>query len=570
MKIEDRRAAHIVLQELLMARLHIGGLLLSLLFPSILLAQSPQTVPPSTTKPAAFEASDIHPSPFSFTGKFFHLAPFTGNRFVAHQATPLDLITTAYKVDADAVTGGPPGLAFDRYDIAAKLPAGTKESDTQRMLQSLLTDRFKLVAEAQTKPLPSFLLKLGKGANKMKPAADPASGSDCQYHPSTPETPNTQPPPTVTLNCTNMTMEQFAEELRDFGWQSLNHPVVDTTGLKGTWDFDFLFTWQPGTPGALTLFDSVDKLGLKLEAGTAPRPAIAITSMAETPTPNVSGIEKLLPPLPPPSFEVAVIRPNKSEWKDYQVRIDGSQVTVTATQLRLISFAWDISVKTVFDGPAFFDNQVWEVTGKLPTPDTPLTPGSRPRIDFDQVRLMMRSLLAERFGLKTHTEDRPGMAYTLYAGTPRLKPANPANRASCTDRPAPGEKDPQTANPYLTQYTHCDNVTMDQFAREFQAHSGYIVKSPVLNRTGIEGRYDVTLSFSALHTLESLGIVPNANGQAPTAAGGEGGTAAGDPTGVPVMLTDAVAKQLGLKLVFEKRPISVLVVDHIEEKPTDN
>jgi uncharacterized protein (TIGR03435 family) len=39
---------------------------------------------------------------------------------------------------------------------------------------------------------------------------------------------------------------------------------------------------------------------------------------------------------------------------------------------------------------------------------------------------------------------------------------------------------------------------------------------------------------------------------------------------VPVILTDAVAKQLGLKLVYEKRTISVLVVDHTEEKPTDN
>jgi uncharacterized protein (TIGR03435 family) len=182
----------------------------------------------------------------------------------------------------------------------------------------------------------------------------------------------------------------------------------------------------------------------------------------------------------------------------------------------------------------------------------------------------MRSLLAERFGLKAHTEDRPGMAYTLYAGTPRLKAANPANRASCTDLPAPGDKNPRTDNPLLTQYTHCDNVTMDQFAREFQAHSGYIIKSPVLNRTGIDGRYDVTLSFSSLDTLETLGIVPNAHGLVPAAGVEGGGAGPGDPRGVPVMLIDAVAKQLGLKLVFEKRPISVLVVDHIEEKPTEN
>ncbi|HEY4382384.1 MAG TPA: TIGR03435 family protein [Acidobacteriaceae bacterium] len=543
-----------------MGRIRIAPLLLTVLLAGQLPAQSTQ--PPA--KPLAFEAADIHPSPFSFGEKYFHVAPYTGTRFVAHQATPLDLINSAYKVETDAVTGGPPGLAFDRYDIVARLPPGATEADTPRLLQSLLTDRFKLAVESQTKPLPAYLLTLGKGANKMKPAADTSAPTGCRYHP---DSPDAQPPPTVTLNCINVTMAQFADALRDFG-QSLDHPVIDRTGLSGAWDFDFIFTWQRGTPDGLTLFDSVDKIGLKLEAGTAPRPAIAITSMADAPTPNVAGIEKVLPPPPLPSFDVAVIRPNKSEYKDVQARVTGSQLTITATELRLVAFAWDSSVKMVFDGPPFFDNQVWEITAKLPVPDVPLTPGARPRIDPDQIRLMMRTLLAERFGLKAHTENRPGLAYTLYTGTPRLKPANPANRASCTDHPSPGEKDPSADNPYLTSYTRCNNVTMDQFAREFQAYSGYIIKSPVLNQTGIQGRYDLTLTFTALHTLESLGIVPNAHGETPT-AGGVGG-APGEPAGVPVMLTDAVSKQTGLKLVYEKRPISVLVVDHIEEKPTDN
>ena len=551
-----------------MERLGIGGLLLAVLFPPALTAQSAQTAPPPPpTKPLAFVVADVHPSPFRFGANYFHIAPPAGDRFVAYHATPLDLITTAYKVEDDAVAGGPPGLTLDRYDIVARLPPDSTQPDTSRMLQSLLVDRFKLVISNQTKPLPAFLLKPGKGPASMKPTADATSESGCRYQPpNPPPPPSDTPPPNITLRCTNLTMAQFAEQLRDIGWQYFDHPVVDTTGLKGAWDFDFRFSWQPGVPDAITIFDAVAKLGMKLEAGLAPRPAVVITSMAETPTPNIAGIEKLLPPLPPPSFEVAVIRPSKSEYKDIQERISGGQVTIAATELRLIAFAWDISTKTVFDGPAFFDNQVWEVTAKLPTPDTPLTPGARTEVDRDQIRLMMRSLLAERFGLKAHTEERPGMAYTLYPGTPRLKPANPANRASCTDTPAPGEKNPRIDNPLLTQYTHCDNVTMDQFAREFQAYSGYIIKSPVLNRTGIQGRYDLTLSFSSLNTLETLGIVPNAHGFVP---GAGGGGAAGDPQGV-VMLIDAVAKQTGLKLVYEKRPISVLVVDHIEEKPTDN
>jgi uncharacterized protein (TIGR03435 family) len=187
---------------------------------------------------------------------------------------------------------------------------------------------------------------------------------------------------------------------------------------------------------------------------------------------------------------------------------------------------------------------------------------------------MLQSLLVERFGLKVHTEDRPGNAYTLLPSTPKMKKADPANRASCTDRVPPGEKDPRTENPMVTQYMHCTNVTVDQFARELKGYSGAIIKTPVLNKSGIEGRYDLTLSFTGIHQLELLGLAQGGATPKPSPGGdkssGPGAGEVADPGAVPVMLQDAVAKQLGLKLVLEKRPIPALVVDHIEEKPTDN
>ena len=550
---------------------HLGALLLSVLLPMELAAQSPQPAP--AAKPTAFEAADIHPSPVSFRGDYFHTAPFTGDRFVVHQATPLNLITTAYHVEEDAVTGGPPGLEFDHYDIVASTPPGTADKDTALMLQSLLADRFKLIAESQTKPLPAFVLKAGGGAAKMKPAADASGDSGCQL--ADPPKPGTPFPPTVTLKCSNMTMEQFAEQLRGFGWQSLNHPVVDTTGMKGAWDFDFRFTWQPGTPDAITIFEAVNRLGLKLEAGTAPRPALAIASMADAPTPNVAGIEKLLPAPPLPSFEVAVVRPSKNDFKDAQVQfLSVNQVTFSGTERRLISLAWDLSEKTIFDAPPFSDDHVWDIDAKLPTPDTPQVPGRRQGIDFDQVQLMLRALMAERFGLKVHIEERLGNAYTLLPSTPKLKKADPANRASCTSRVPPGEKDPRAENPMATQYIHCTNVTMDQFARELKGYSASLIKTPVLNKSGIEGRYDLTLSFTGLPQLERLGLAQGSNTPKPSSGGdtngGAGPGAASDLGGVPVLLQDAAAKQLGLKLVLEKRPIPALVIDHIEEKPTEN
>ena len=489
-------------------------LLLSALLPVGLAAQSPQPA-----KPMAFVAADIHPSPLTARENYFHTAPFTGDRYVAHQATPLNLITTAYHVEADAVTGGPPGLEFDHYDIVASTPPGTTDKDTAQMLQSLLADRFKLVAESQTKPLPAFLLKAGSGAVKMKPADDATGDSNCRLA-DPPPPPGTPFPPTITVKCSNTTMEQFAQMLYENVGQ-FNHPVVDTTGMKGAWDFDFRFTWQPGTPDAITVFEAVNRLGLKLEAGTASRPALAIVSMADAPTPNAAGIEKLLPPPPLPSFEVAVVRPSKNESKEAQVQFRSvDQVTFSGSERRLISLAWDISEKTIFDAPPFSDDKVWDIDAKLPTPDTPQVPGRRPGIDFDQVRLMLQSLLAERFGLKAHTEERLGNAYTLLPGTPKMKMADPANRASCTDRVPPGEKDPRAENPMATQYMRCTNVTIDQFARELQGYSGFVIKTPVLNKSGIEGRYDLALSFSGIHQLELLGLAQGGATPKPSMSGG--------------------------------------------------
>jgi uncharacterized protein (TIGR03435 family) len=549
-----------------MHRLQIGALVLSILLPANLPAQAPQPA----AKPLAFEAADIHPSPFSFGANYFHRAPFTADRFQVHQATPLDLITTAYHVEPDAVTGGPPGLEFDHYEIVAKAPPGTTQADTTQMLQALLADRFKLVVATEQKPLPAFLLRVGKGAPKMKPAADPTGESGCRYQPPDPPPPPSAPfPSVILLKCSNMTMEQFVGALDDFGSNYLNHPVIDQTGLKGAWDFDYRFSYQKVAVDGITIFEAVDKLGLNLEAGTAPRQAIAITSMADTPTPNPPDIDKLLPPPPLPSFEVAVVRPSKNESKEAQARLESfDQVIMSGSERRLISLAWDISEKTIFDAPPYTDDKVWEISAKLPPPDTPRVPGQGPPVDFDQVRLMLRSLLAERFGLKEHIEDRPGNAYTLQAGTPKLKKADLANRASCTDRVPPGEKDPRVANPMVTQYMHCTNVTIDQFARELQRYSGYIIKTPVLNATGIEGRYDLTLSFTGLHQLEMLGLAQGGATPAPGAARIEG-PGANDPTGV-VLMQDAVAKQLGLKLVLEKRPIPALVVESMQEKPTEN
>ncbi len=549
------------------------------LFPAAVLtafccASFAQTLAPPSTPPAtSFLAADVHASPYSFFSTYFRVAPLVGDRFVARHASLLDLITMAYKVEPDAVAGGPPGLEFDHYDIIAKTPPGTTSQNTPALLQALLAERFKLVVKTETRTLPAFLLKPGKEAAKMKPAADPAGDSGCRFVPPSPPPAANAPPSTFTFSCHNLTAERLAETLRGMGWSYITRPVVDQTGLKGAYDFDLRFSYQAGTPGGISLFEAVEKqLGLKLEPGTAPRPALSIVSAAERPTPNAPDVEKGLPAPPQPSFEVAVIKPAEpgSRGGGLGFRSNGEVMQGGETLQQMISENWDISGASIVGAPDFYTKQRWTVDAKVPHPDEDATASGRPaQVDFDSVKLMMRSLLEERFGLKAHTEERPGDGYTLLAAGPKLKKADPANRTSCDSRPAPGEKDPRIANPLLTRYMRCQNVTMEQFAGQLMLYAKDYLKSPVKDSTGVEGRYDVTLAFSDSRTARfppgSPGATPGGGGVAP---GGDAGP--GDPVGTPVSLQEALSKQLGLKLELQKRPIPVLVVDHLDEKPTEN
>jgi uncharacterized protein (TIGR03435 family) len=89
------------------------------------------------------------------------------------------------------------------------------------------------------------------------------------------------------------------------------------------------------------------------------------------------------------------------------------------------------------------------------------------------------------------------------------------------------------------------------------------VRTEVVDATGLEGGWDFTLSFSGAGQLQGGGK----GGDGPPGAASDPG--ASDPSG-GLSLMDAVQKQLGLKLETQKRPTPVVVIDHVEQKPTDN
>ena len=551
-------------------RLSLGAVAL-ILFPCTLAQQGgsqPTATPAAAVQPTSVLA-DVHVSPHSFTSTYFRTLPLANGRFTLRQGTLLNLIALAYGVEGNAVSGGPPWLDYDRFDLTLQVPPGTTLDTAKLALRTVLADRFKLVSHADTKPLPALLLTVGKGEPKLKQAVDGANDPGCQFHPPTPPPqPGGTMPTSFTFSCRSMTMEAYGQDLRRMSRETAEKPVLDKTGLKGAFDFDITYNLQPNGQG-LAVSDAIEKqLGLKLEPGTAPQQVIEVDSVMERPTPNPPGIEKILPPPPPPAFDVAVIKPTEPAGaRDLQIRyMDGTQITFTGATLQaLIGYAYDVSGAMV-DGPAFYSKLRWDIVAKVaPDPNAPKGPNGRGQfINQDDLRLMVRSLLADRFLLKTHPDDRPIDAYTLYPGNPKMKKADPANRTSCKDGPPAGEKDPRIANPTIARVVTCQNITMSQFATEIQGYALDYIKTPVLDLSKLDGSYDFTLSFSSSRVARGATTV-GPNGQEVAVDP----TASNDPTGA-ISLPDAISKQLGLKLVLEKRSAPMVVVDHLEETPTDN
>jgi uncharacterized protein (TIGR03435 family) len=522
-------------------------------------------------QPIAFEAADVHASHVSPTnfnidmkGPFVH-----AGRYEVRTATMVDLISTAYGVDQEKIYGGPTWLEMDRYDVTAKAPAGSTPASHKLMLQALLAERFHLVLHNDSRPLPAYLLTAGKHPQLKE--SDGSAEHGCHGKPQPPHV----EPGTVIQNevsCHGMTMEDFASEVRDMAGNYLRQPVVDSTGLKGAYDFDLKWTGRGRLAAAgaegITIFDAVEKqLGLKLELQKAPAPVIVVDSVNQKPTGNAPDIAAVLPDAAiPAEFEVATIKPTPPDDRrqNFNLKPSGQLDIMGLSMKSIIQQAWQIFSDDMIVGmPKWAEQDRFDIIAKIPQSVMNNADPKDLRVDFDAVTVMVKNLLIDRFKLEAHMEERTIPAYTLVAAKPRMKPADPTGRISCNEGPGANGKDPRDANPILGRLIACQNMTMSRFADMLQSLAPGYIHAPVLDASGLEGSWDFTLSFSPMGAM--LGGGGRDGG--PAAAGAT--AAATDPNGA-LSLLDALPKQLGLKLEMSKRPVKVLVIDHIEQKPTDN
>ncbi len=508
----------------------------------------------------AFLLADVHTSPFT-SNPFMHGNSIQGGLYFLTQATMVDLIATAYGVDAANVQGGPAWLERDRYDIRAKVPPKTTQDDVKIMLRALLADRFHLVVKTGSAPMPTYILSAGPGKPKMTESEGTGEGACIPLPP--PPKPSPGTPSYITVNCKNLTMAAFADTLRNFAGGYLDQPVIDETNLARAWDFTIKWTGRgelekQGADG-ISIFAAVEKqLGLKLELKTASRPVFQVASVNETPTPNAANIAEALPEPPAAPFEVTVVKPSAPDEQGYG-RINGDQIETRAIPLMfLITFGWDLNPnnkESIANAPKWLDTKKFDILAKAGANVRVDRFSSGNLINYEDLRNMLRAMITERFQMKWHMENRPVTAYTLTAAKPRLKPTlDPTERTRCKEGPGPDGKDPRVTSPVLNRLITCQNMTIAQIGDELQRVANGYIYNTVVDGTGLGGSYDFTLSFSSADR-----VLPTA---------GDAGNSS-DPNGA-LSVFDAVNRQLGLKLEKIKRPSPVLVIDHLEENPTEN
>jgi uncharacterized protein (TIGR03435 family) len=182
-----------------------------------------------------------------------------------------------------------------------------------------------------------------------------------------------------------------------------------------------------------------------------------------------------------------------------------------------------------------------------------------------QFNVMLQNLLADRLGLKVHWAGKEIVMYALVVakGGPKLKPAAPdspqANDDGCGGAncrlgpdgfpiPPPGNSPWVGAGAGGKMVMRGHNQTIEELGRAIGPRT---LDGPLNDATGLTGKYDYTIFWSM--TAQTAALDP---------------LAAGEPDGPSIF--EAVEQQLGLKIEKRKGPEQVLVIDHVEKKPTEN
>jgi uncharacterized protein (TIGR03435 family) len=238
---------------------------------------------------------------------------------------------------------------------------------------------------------------------------------------------------------------------------------------------------------------------------------------------------------PNPSFEAASIRTiDPGPRREKTIEDEPGRLTMRSVTLRdCISWAYEIG-PVQLSGPSWLGDTRYDITGKAPEPG-----------DTKQLRLMLRDLLGERFGLKLHNEQRVLAVYSMTLSSTGAKFHKPGARDASKFLQSQGDG-PLVLGGDKTGLI-AERVTMPEIATEISQ----LLQKPVIDKTGLKGKYDIRIDVTAFMT---------------TAGDGDNH----GPIDELSVIFSALPAQLGLKLEPGKEAVDFLVVDSANRVPNRN
>jgi len=273
-----------------------------------------------------------------------------------------------------------------------------------------------------------------------------------------------------------------------------------------------------------------------------------------------------------PAFEVASVKPVAPDSGSWSGGMRGGPGTNDPTRFSaenmslssLVMRAYGIN-RFQFSGPSWMDTERFNVAAKV-----------REGATKEQFRLMLQSLLAERFRLTLHHEQKEMPIYELVAGKngPKLKESvqAPARKDGGPEPAPPLSSGPpedtlgKDGYPVLPAVLSAGTLRVSSMSGRTrlqatqvsmeQLAGGLSMDRPVKDATGLKGKYDFSLTWvrSNMRSVQVSGdtvVVPPDDDSGPT-------------------IFTAIQEQLGLKLEPKKGPADILVVDHVERLPAGN
>jgi uncharacterized protein (TIGR03435 family) len=474
----------------------------------------------------------------------------------------------------------------DRFTIEATAPEDTPVSVMRGpMLRAVLEERFKVKMRRETREVPVYELVVANGGSKLTPFQ---SGTCVPQHYGALNQPGLE---TGLPHCVNrterrpdgsldqvvdgMTLDDFIAQQNDFLAMNAEHPIVNRTGITGLLSFHW--------PLAGRMEDVAAKirkeLGLELRPGKAPVDVLTLEHIERPVSDAEAGAAALAPARQ--QFDVASVRPCGINAPPTGARGQGAgqaspgYLRLSCVTLRALinqAYAGDLLNKppattadgpqTIRGGPSWAYSETYTVEARAEGVTDPAVLAGP----------MLRSLLEDRFQLRTHraTEQQPVYALSVASGGLKIKPIAPGE---CWEY-HPG--DPPEDRP--RDVTTCGVISGNGWG-SVQGHGVKFGGSApprfvdwlfgvthvmVIDKTGLDGRYDFTLEFTPDAST------PGTNGR----CGGNQGcmdslAAMGMPDTRPSTFRSGATifealTRIGLKLEAVNAPAEYIVIDHAE------